>query len=78
MITRICFVRHGETDWNREGRYQGSRDIPLNDHGRGQAGTEQGLVDGSITSTAPSTTLAQSLYLIAHGRVKMNRSLRRP
>src|SRR3954469_9194431 len=31
------FVRHGETDWNAEGRYQGSRDIPLNDRGRAQA-----------------------------------------
>ena len=31
------FVRHGETDWNAEGRYQGSRDIPLNARGRGQA-----------------------------------------
>ena len=33
----LYFVRHGETDWNAEGRYQGSRDIPLNDRGRGQA-----------------------------------------
>ena len=33
----LYFVRHGETDWNAEGRYQGSRDIPLNETGRGQA-----------------------------------------
>jgi broad specificity phosphatase PhoE len=33
----LYFVRHGETNWNAEGRYQGSRDIPLNDRGRSQA-----------------------------------------
>ena len=31
------FARHGETDWNRERRYQGSMDIPLNAKGQKQA-----------------------------------------
>jgi broad specificity phosphatase PhoE len=34
----LYYVRHGLTDWNAEGRLQGRHDIPLNDHGRVQAG----------------------------------------
>jgi len=33
----LYFVRHGETDWNAELRYQGQRDIALNANGRAQA-----------------------------------------
>ena len=36
-MTTLLLARHGETDWNREGRWQGGSDTSLNERGREQA-----------------------------------------
>jgi broad specificity phosphatase PhoE len=36
--TRILLVRHGQSEWNASGRWQGQADPPLTDLGRAQAG----------------------------------------
>jgi len=35
--TRIIAIRHGETEWNLQGRFQGHKDSPLSPLGRAQA-----------------------------------------
>ncbi len=49
---RVFFVRHGETDWNAEGRMQGQQDVPLNALGREQARA----VAGKLRGAAPDIT----------------------
>jgi probable phosphoglycerate mutase len=36
-MARVLLIRHGETDWNRAGRWQGHADVPLSELGRTQA-----------------------------------------
>ena len=49
---KLYFVRHGETDWNRDQRYQGQRDIPLNATGRSQAIANGHMLAGVLAGKA--------------------------
>jgi broad specificity phosphatase PhoE len=44
----IYYIRHGETDWNAEGRLQGTLDIPLNELGRRQAVSAGSILAGLL------------------------------
>ncbi len=45
----IYFIRHGQTDWNAQGRFQGQRDIPINATGRAQARCNGEMLKGLLT-----------------------------
>lgn len=52
-MTRLLLVRHGESTWNADGRWQGQADPPLSDRGRQQAADAArsiGTVDAVVTS----------------------------
>lgn len=49
----LYVIRHGQTDYNREERLQGSRDIPLNETGRGQATGNGRYLAGLTTLELP-------------------------
>lgn len=48
MKKEFYLFRHGETDWNKLGRMQGSADIPLNKTGIAQAEALRGFFDGLV------------------------------
>jgi phosphoserine phosphatase len=59
QTARFLLVRHGETQWNREGRFQGQIDIPLNDNGRHQASQARDFLKTIPIDAAISSDLAR-------------------
>ena len=60
VATTLLLARHGETDWNRERRWQGHSDTPLNDAGRGQARALAAELAGEPPDALYSSDLARS------------------
>lgn len=57
MLKQVLLIRHGETDWNAEQRWQGHTDIPLNQTGVGQA--EE--LAGSVTCSSLEVLISSDL-----------------
>ncbi|WP_100486170.1 histidine phosphatase family protein [Sporolactobacillus pectinivorans] len=68
-MTAICLVRHGETDWNAEGKLQGREDVPLNDRGEDQAirvGRYLGKSDFAAIFTSPLLRAKETAMICNH------------
>ena len=61
MATTFVLVRHGETDWNRERRFQGHADVALNDEGRRQAHELADALADETFAAAYSSPLRRAL-----------------
>lgn len=60
-MTILTLVRHGETDWNRARRIQGSSDIPLNDTGRAQARVAGHALRATLDPLTPTVVVSSDL-----------------
>ncbi len=68
MPTTLVLVRHGETDWNADNRFQGHADPPLNDTGRAQAralGSELARESFAALHTSPLRRAAETASIVA-------------
>ena len=71
-MVRIILVRHGETKWNIEGRYQGQEDTELSERGLEQGRLlAQGLkdvpIDVFVSSPLKRSVMTASFWAELHG-----------
>lgn len=73
---RLLLVRHGETQWNRESRFQGIKDIPLNENGKAQGRKAAEFlkdvrIDFAVTSSMLRPKETAELILEHHPQVSL-------
>jgi phosphoserine phosphatase len=76
---RLLLVRHGETEWNRQGRFQGQIDIPLNANGLTQSLAARGFlaevpIQRAYTSAMARPRQTAEVILAAHPGVPLTTS----
>jgi broad specificity phosphatase PhoE len=67
-VTTLILARHGETDWNRENRFQGHADPPLNALGRRQSAELADALAGEALArvyTSPLRRASETAEIIA-------------
>lgn len=75
---RLCVIRHGQTPWNEDRRFQGWTDIPLDDIGRSQARALRGTLGSRFFDFVWSSDLQRAVETarIVAGEPKIDRRLR--
>lgn len=71
-MTTFYIIRHGETDYNKNGRFQGQLDIPLNDDGRRQSGllsVRMGLLPLDVIYASDLMRAQETARIVARGRM---------
>jgi phosphoserine phosphatase len=67
-VTDLILARHGETDWNRENRFQGRADPPLNALGRRQSSELADALAGELIArvyTSPLQRASETAAIVA-------------
>ena len=79
MATEIVLVRHGETEWSRDGRHTGNTDVPLTERGRAQAQALGAALEGRSFDrvlTSPLKRAADTARLAGFGDAEPRDELR--
>lgn len=59
-MLHVTLIRHGPTDWNEAGRFQGNTDLPLSERGRAQARAVASALHGDGVRTVYSSDLRRA------------------
>ena len=81
MCDEVWLVRHGETEWSRDGRHTSTTDLPLTDEGRAVAESlrarigDRGGPAFSLVLTSPRQRARETARLAGHGDAEVDDDL---